>query len=325
MATNKLKPKASDADWTHTKRERNQLNSVANITDCHMHLIGPQQKFPFSQGNQDKFAQWSATEYLQLAKPLGIERYVVTQTPFYGTDNSNLLYSLQQLGGSARGIAVVDSSIGEAQYQQLNAAGVVGANFYLMPGGELDWSCLAPTNERIQDLCWQTQLQFNGRELEQRLAQISSLQGTLVIDHVGKFQPSVSTADASFKALCKLLDSGRCYVKLSAPYESSDNQMPYLQQAGSLARFLIREYPDFLVWGSNWPHLGLNQRAHWPDTSAAMNCISDWGGDEQTQQKIFTTTPGQLFGFDRHLLKQPLNQSANPHREHCNDQPPSTS
>ncbi len=271
---------------------------LEGITDCHMHLIGPEHRFPFSDGHQGQFNEWTSTDYLPMAASLGIERYVLTQTPFYGFDNRNLLHGLLQLGNKARGIAVVDSSLSDMQYFELKQAGVVGANFYLMEGGELAWSCVAPTNERIQDYGWQTQLQFNCRELAHNFHKINALKGSLVIDHLGKFQPCVSTSDNSFRLLCKLLDSGRCFIKLSAAYESSDNKMPYLGQAGSLAQFLIREYPHTLIWGSNWPHLGLSHQTDWPNPRSSLTNLEFWGADNQTLEKILVTTPCKLFGFE---------------------------
>ena len=45
----------------------------------------------------------------------------------------------------------------------------------------------------------------------------------IVIDHIGKFvsRPPPSVGDPVFRMLLGLLDGGRCWVKLSAPYESS--------------------------------------------------------------------------------------------------------
>ena len=267
------------------------------IIDCHMHLIGAQQQFPFSPGHQDKFPPYTGAQYLKQAQPLGISHCVITQTPFYGVDNRNLLHALNEMREKARGIAVIDQHLSEQSALELQQAGVVGANFYLVENGELDWHCVAPANERIQSLNWQTQLQFNGNQLSARYHDIVALQGNIVIDHIGKFQPSVSVDDVNFKALCKLLDSGRCYVKLSAAYESSTGAMPYTEDAGSLAQFLITHYADFLIWGSNWPHLGLTNPADWPDPQAWLDCLALWGADTKTQQKILTSNAKKLFSF----------------------------
>jgi len=267
------------------------------IIDCHMHLIGPQQQFPFSTGHHDKFQPWSASQYLDHATPLGISHCVITQTPFYGVDNSNLLYALAQLSDKARGIAVVNEHLSTQAGSQLQKAGVVGANFYLFENGELDWHCVAPTNERIQSLNWQTQLQFNGREIAARHNALKALKGNIVIDHIGKFQPSVKLDDPNFKALCKLLETGRFYIKLSAPYESSDSPSPFTKDAGKLAAFLIAYYPDYLIWGSNWPHLGLQNTCDWPNPFSWLACLGQWGASTSVSEKILTTNAKALFNF----------------------------
>lgn len=267
------------------------------IIDCHMHLIGAQHQFPFSPGHQGKFSAWDASQYLDHARPLGITHCVITQTPFYAVDNSNLLHALAQLGDKARGIAVVDEYLSDRAASQLQYAGVVGANFYLFDNGELDWRCVAPTNERIQTLNWQTQLQFNGREIANKYGDLCALKGNIVIDHIGKFQPSVKLDDPNFKALCKLLETGRFYVKLSAPYESSDSPSPFMQDAGKLAAFLIANYPDYLIWGSNWPHLGLNNIGDWPDAKEWLECLEHWGATTSQRENILTNNAKALFNF----------------------------
>lgn len=267
------------------------------IIDCHMHLIGSQQQFPFSKGHQDKFLSYSAAQYLAHATPLGISHCVITQTPFYGVDNSHLLHALTQLGNKARGIAVVNEHLSAQTARDLQQAGVVGANFYLFENGELDWRCVAPTNERIQSLNWQTQLQFNGREIAARFNDLNTLKGKVVIDHIGKFQPSVTLQDPNFKALCTLLETGRFYIKLSAPYESSDSPSPFTKDAGKLAAFLITNYPECLIWGSNWPHLGLKNASDWPNPQTWLGCLEQWGASISVREKILTHNAKTLFNF----------------------------
>lgn len=268
---------------------------ATGIWDCHMHLIGPEARFPFSRGHAGRFPPWAAADYRAFAAPLGITRAVVTQTPFYGTDPDNLLFSLQQLGPAAVGVAVVDDAVSQSDLVRLSDGGVVGANFYLMAGAELDERVLAPTNARIQAVGWQTQIQIDGTRLTALEADLRALKGTVVIDHIGKFQRPTAVDDPAFAALCRLLDTGRFYVKLSAPYESSRSAPPYLADVGALAGELIARYPDRLIWGSNWPHLGLARRADWPDGPMLLECLCDWGADARALQAILIDTPARLF------------------------------
>lgn len=275
----------------------NSAITAKGIIDCHMHLIGPEHSYPFSPGKEGLFPEWGYQDYAAFSQALGITHNVITQTPFYGFDNSNLVHGLEQMSGRAKGIAVVNAGMPDEEFKRLQKAGVVGANFYLMKGGELDWSVVAPTNERIQDFEWQTQLQFNGRESVDRLDDLKALKGTVVFDHIGKFQPTVKTTDTAFRHLCTLLEKGNFYIKLSAPYESSSNASPYFGEAGDLASFLIKEFPDRVIWGSNWPHLGLPNIEDWPNSQDLLQNLVLWGADEKTARKILLETPSRLFKF----------------------------
>ena len=61
---------------------------------------------------------------------------------------------------------------------------------------------------------------MNGRDLIERYDALVALPTPLVIDHVGRYMPPVEPDDERFRVLLRLIDTGRCWVKLSAPYES---------------------------------------------------------------------------------------------------------
>ena len=71
--------------------------------------------------------------------------------------------------------------------------------------------------ERIAPHGWHIQLQMNGRDLIDRFDALAALPTPLVIDHVGRYMPPVAPDDERFGVLLRLLDTGRCWVKLSAP------------------------------------------------------------------------------------------------------------
>ena len=75
-----------------------------------------------------------------------------------------------------------------------------------------------------------------------------------VVDQTGKFVEPVGVHDPAFRALLTLLETGRTYVKLSAPYEVSRTGPPHYDDVSVLARELVRAFPDRMLWASNWPH-----------------------------------------------------------------------
>ena len=80
------------------------------------------------------------------------------------------------------------------------------------------------------------------------------LPARLVVDHNGKFLEPVAPSHPGFQALLRLVETGRCWVKVSAPYETSRQGPPLYGDVGVLAKALIRAAPERMVWASNWPH-----------------------------------------------------------------------
>ena len=85
---------------------------------------------------------------------------------------------------------------------------------------------------RVHPFGWHANIQLDGRELPKYEAQIKRLPGKFVIDHTGKFLEPVTTDSAPFRSLLNLVDTGRCWVKLSAPYETSKTGAPKYEDVG---------------------------------------------------------------------------------------------
>jgi D-galactarolactone isomerase len=126
----------------------------------------------------------------------------------------------------------------------------------------------------------------------------------VVIDHIGKYLergvPQVN--DPAFVALRQLLDAGHCWVKLSAPYESSRAGPPDYDDVSRLARVLVAAHAECCVWASNWPHPG---RQPPPDDAALLGLLQHWADDEPSRQRILVHNPATLYGFAANTKGQP--------------------
>ena len=126
-------------------------------------------------------------DYLKVRARLGITRTVVVQPSTYGKDNSCTLAAIAALGDSARGIAVVDQSVTDAELDRLTKAGIRGIRFHMLPGGAPKWEIFRDDGRaRVGNFGWHVQLQLDGRTLARpRAAVEDGSTGTLVVDHVG--------------------------------------------------------------------------------------------------------------------------------------------
>jgi D-galactarolactone isomerase len=62
-----------------------------------------------------------------------------------------------------------------------------------------------------------------------------------------------------------------------------------------LAKLLVREAPDRMLWATNWPHPG-----HFPkDEAMLLDTLLDWAPDQHTQRLILKDNPAKLYGFPK--------------------------
>jgi len=264
----------------------------AGACDTHMHFYNA--RFPAAEGALIRPPDAWVEDYRALQQRLGLQRVVVVQPTTFGRDNSCQLAAMEAFGDAARGVMVVDDTATDEDLADLTARGVRGVRFHMLPGGALPWDLLEAVAARVYEHGWHVQLQLNGRELADRLDRLLALLGGLVVDHVGRFMDPVAPDHQSFRALLALLDTGRCWVKLSAPYESSKTGPPDYSDVMPLARALVAHAPDRMLWASNWPHPG--QKAP-PDEALLLGLLDRWVDDTDTRQRILVDNPAALYGF----------------------------
>lgn len=229
----------------------------------------------------------------QVQEPLGIERAVLVQPTAYGFDHDCLLDALRQFDGAARGVALVPPDAPDAHLRQLHDAGVRAAR-YMLIGGVLDWDSLEPMAARLSDHGWMVNLQFDGRTTPQHEAVLKRLPCRLVIDHNGKFLEPVAPEHPSFQSLLRVLDTGRVWIKLSAPYETSRQASPHYDDVSRLARTLVERFPERCLWASNWPHPSQDPV---PSNHDLYALLHRWASDAAQRQRILVDNPAELYGF----------------------------
>jgi D-galactarolactone isomerase len=232
--------------------------------------------------------------YRAVQAELGLSRVVIVQPNGYMFDNACTEEAVRELGASARGIATIRPDIADAEIERLARAGFRGARCFMLKGGYLSWDDVDTIAARVRPYGWHVQVQLDGRELPQHELRLRRLPVDVVIDHNGKFLEPVSTTHPAFAVLLELLDSGKCWVKLSAPYETSKAGPPGYADVGALARALATANPDRCVWATNWPHPGMNPV---PSTVAMLDLLLDWTDGDATRRKILVDNPALLYGF----------------------------
>lgn len=264
---------------------------LSGVCDCHMHIYDPRFVPQKPQSIPDRQAQ--VDDYRKLRERLGIERTVIVQPTGYGTDNRCTLDAMAQLGDSARGVAVVPPGTDDAELERLTGLGMRALRYVMFSHGALTWDTMPEMAARIAPFGWNVNLQLNGEELAGRENLLSSLPCDLVVDHIGRYTAPVSGDTPGVRTLGRLLDRGRCWVKLSAPYHGSKSGPPAYEDIGAIARELVRRWPERMLFATNWPHPSVHGAL--PDDLALMRLTESWAADEKTRRMIFVDNPGRLY------------------------------
>ncbi len=272
-----------------------RLKTPAHACDCHMHFFDS--RYPLAPKARREEHDATVSDYREVQHRLGLERVVVVQPTAYGRDNRCTLAAIEELGQCARGIAVIDESITDQAIESLHRAGIRGVRFRMLEPPELPWELLPAMASRIAPFGWHIQFQMDGRDLQERTAMLSALPCPVVIEHIGKFLEPVPVSHPGFQALLRLVDGGRCWVKLSGAYMMSKSGPPLYADIGELAKALVRHAPQRLVWASNWPH-PIAARVGVPDDAMLLDLLLDWAPDERVRNAILADNPARLYGFD---------------------------
>jgi D-galactarolactone isomerase len=221
---------------------------------------------------------------------------IVVQPNAYQDDNRVTLEAIRALGAAAKGVGVVKPDVSDAELARLTQGGIVAQRIFNLPNGAVPLAQMDDVMARVHPFGWFANIQLDGRELPEYEARIARLPGRFVIDHTGKYLEPVAPDHPAFAALLRLIDTGRCWVKLSAPYETSRTGAPGYADVSRLARSLVRHAPERMLWASNWPHPSAPPDAR-PDDAALLDLLLDWAPDAATRRRILVDNPAELYGF----------------------------
>jgi D-galactarolactone isomerase len=189
----------------------------------------------------------------------------------------------------------VRPGVADPELERLTRGGIRAVRLMTLNGGTLGLDVMDEMAARVLPFGWHVDVQLDGRELPRHEAQLARLPGRFVVDHTGKFLEPVAPTHPAFLSLLRLIDTGRCWVKLSGPYETSRVGPPGYDDVGALARALIAHAPERLLWASNWPHPTAPGGP--PDEADLLDLLLDWAPDEQTRKRILVDNPAELYGF----------------------------
>lgn len=271
------------------------MQTPPGACDCHAHVIAPEDIQPFVPNRDYTPPPASLEDYEKLHKALGIQRAVIVQPSFYGTDNTVTLQAIHDYAGPCRGVAVVDVDIEDAALEEMHRAGVRGIRFNLAFAGGVSLDILDRLAARIAPLNWHVQLLVSPETIVENEDRFRRLPAPVVIDHFGLIDAADGVDQPAVDAMRRLLAAGKAWNKLSGCYRVSVDR-PLFKNVVPIAKALIAEAPERMVWGTDWPHPAMFE--YMPDDGHLLNALFDYADGEEQLRRILVDNPTELYDFD---------------------------
>jgi predicted TIM-barrel fold metal-dependent hydrolase len=278
----------------HVKKPK--LALPAKAADCHAHVFGPVDTYPWAANRLYTPPPVFLDDYLAMHRAVGFERGVLVQTGLYGNDNRFIVDAIAAHAGRLRGIALIGEAVTDKALRHLAESGIRGFRVNRTAKTGLAFDVARRLAERTKEYGWHVQFLLDVEDHPDLDTFLGSFATEVVIDHMGRPDPARGINAPGFQALIRLLKSGRGWAKLSAPYRTSRQRPPYPDMT-PFAHALVEAASHRLVWGSDWPHVLLETEM--PNDGDLVDQIAVWVPDKAVRRRILVDNAERLYGFER--------------------------
>jgi 2-pyrone-4,6-dicarboxylate lactonase len=288
-------------DW-HADPSTPDFALPYGAVDAHCHVFGPQAEFPFAPERKYTPCDASKDQLFALRDHLGVARTVIVQATCHGADNSAMVDAVRTAGGRARGVATVRPGVSDRELRELDAAGVRGVRFNFVKrlvdtSPHEDLSTIAG---KIAPLGWHVVLYFEAADLPELEDFFGALPAPLVIDHMGRPDVTKPVDGPEFERFLGFVDENDVWVKVSCPERLTVTGPPALDgerhaytDVVPFARRVVTEFPDRVLWGTDWPHPNLKD--HMPDDGLLVDYVPQIATTAELQRKLLVDNPMRLY------------------------------
>ena len=280
----------------NTKSPR--LIAPSGACDTHLHVYGPFDRYPLiPDRNYTPDPHSTLDDYLNVHRTLGLQRAVIVTGSANGTNNRITLEALARMGGSFKGLALLDPSITDSELIRLKNGRITGFRVKANGRGGLSFADAKAVSDRVSGFAWH--VEFLAQSMAEILAAVpflNSLQMPYVFDHVGHAGPGAQKSGREFRELLTVLrDEEHAWINLYSFYQSSRSGPPDYADMVEVVRAVIAARPDHVIWGSNWPHAGVSVAM--PNDGDLLDFLLTAAPDEPVRNAILADNPAQLYDW----------------------------
>jgi predicted TIM-barrel fold metal-dependent hydrolase len=275
------------------KRRKPRFKLPPGATDAHCHVFGPASKFPYAP-NRRYTPEDAPKEMLRaLHDHLGVSRAVIVQASCHGLDNTAMLDCIASDPTRYRGVAIVNDSFSDKDFDALHAGGVRGVRFNFVKhlGGAPDMAVFNRVMDRIKSRGWHVVLHLDAPDIVPLSDMMRKLPLPFVIDHMGRVPAKDGVDQPPLRALLELSRLENCWIKVCGAERIS---MPPYDKAVPIAHAIVTAAPDRVLWGTDFPH---PNPTHEADEADLVDLVPQYALDAAMQKRLLVDNPARLYDF----------------------------
>lgn len=275
-----------------------RLTLPESSCDTHAHIFGPAEKYPWNPARGYTPPDALPEAYERLHRTLGVSRGVLTQPSVYGTDNRCMLDYVARHPSHMRAVVAIGPDADDTTISAMHAQGARGMRVNIAdPGGNpfASFAELRRFADRLKAFGWHIELLLHVHEMDDVIDDIRRLPVDFSVGHLGYMPARLGVDHPKYQAFLDLVDDGKCWVKLTAPYRTTAHQTAPYADVTPFARALVARRPDRILWGTDWPHPICPVAM--PNDGDLTDHLADWIPDEHTRRAVLVDNPARLYGF----------------------------
>ena len=148
---------------------------------------------------------------------------------------------------------------------------------------------------RIVEHGWHVVVYFEAADLPELIDFFTELPTTVVVDHMGRPEVTKPIDGPEFSRFLKFMDDyENVWCKATCPERLSVSGPPALDREQHayrdvvpFARKVVEEFPDRVLWGTDWPHPNL--KGHMPDDGRLVDFIPEIANAADLQELCSST------------------------------------
>lgn len=180
--------------------------------DSHVHIFEDASRYASVKTPHYTLPDGGLANLQRMIGVLGLERFVIVQPSYYGTDNRCLLDALSVAGPCARGVAMVDENCTDEELSAMHRRGVRALRLDLFLRSSWATADICAYVERAvrrtRAIGWHVQFYTPGWVVRDLLPFLGRLDADFVIDHMGYMLESDGLGPADFDRLIGMIPGG---------------------------------------------------------------------------------------------------------------------